>query len=320
MPRWEIARDALYTLVLKARRRYQAVKRRLLRRFFVVLIVRTMQELSADDATHMAAGVAYYTLFSLFPLLLGLIAALSFFLESQRVQTELVGWVSQYLPGSSQFVESNLEAVLRIRGALGVFAAIGLLWSGSAIFGAISRAVNRAWDVHRDRPFYISKPRQLLMALGVGVLFLMSVATSAFIQVTASLASQDLPGWPFLYEAVGRTVLQGSSLGFTVSIFLLIYKFMPNTRTYWRYIWPGAVLAAVLFEVAKNVFILYVNQFAQFEHVYGSLAPVIGLLLWTYISSFILILGAELSSEYERLKRGIERGGLEEPAGEERDK
>ncbi len=320
MSRWQIARAALHGLVLKARRRYQAVQRRLLRRFLVVLVVRTVQELSADDATHMAAGVAYYTLFSLFPLLLGTIAALSFFLESERVQAELVGWVSQYLPGSSQFVESNLEAVLRIRGALGVFAAIGLLWSGSAIFGAISRAVNRAWDVHRDRPFYISKPRQLLMALGVGALFLLSVGTSAFIQITASIASQDLPGWSFLYEAMGRTVLQASSLGFTVSIFLLIYKFMPNTKTYWRYIWPGAVLGAVLFEVAKNVFILYVNRIAQFEHVYGSLAPVIALLLWTYVSSFILILGAELSSEYERLKRGVQRGMLERASYEERSK
>ena len=90
-------------------------------------------------------------------------------------------------------------------------------------------------------------------------------------------------------------------------IFLLIYRFMPNTKTYWRYIWPGAIVAAVLFESAKNLFLTYVDQFANFENVYGSLAPVIALLLWAYVSSFILILGAELSSEYGRLRRGVRR-------------
>ena len=88
-------------------------------------------------------------------------------------------------------------------------------------------------------------------------------------------------------------------------LFLLIYKFMPNTKTYWRYIWPGAIVAAVLFEVTKNVFIIYVNRFANFENVYGSLAPVIAMLLWAYVGSLILILGAEISSEYGRLRRGV---------------
>ena len=99
----------------------------------------------------------------------------------------------------------------------------------------------------------------------------------------------------------------------TVTMFLLVYKFMPNTRTYWRYIWPGAVLAGALFELAKNMFVIYLSKFASFENVYGTLTPVIILLLWTYVSSLILIFGAELSSEYGRLRRGVERGVLLHP-------
>ena len=66
----------------------------------------------------------------------------------------------------------------------------------------------------------------------------------------------------------------------------------------------------MLFELAKNLFIVYLERFARFEHVYGSLAPVVGLLLWAYVSSLILILGAEISAEYGRLRRGVERGVL----------
>jgi len=95
----------------------------------------------------------------------------------------------------------------------------------------------------------------------------------------------------------------------------VIYKFMPNTKTYWRYVWPGAIVGALLFEAAKSMFILYVESFSNFENVYGSLAPVIALLVWVYVSSFILILGAELSSEYGRLKNEVERGTLLHPTG-----
>ena len=95
---------------------------------------------------------------------------------------------------------------------------------------------------------------------------------------------------------------------FSLTIFLLIYKFTPNTRTYWRYIWPGAVLAAVLFEVSKSIFVFYVDNFANYEEVYGSLASVIVLLAWTYFSGLILITGAEFTSEYERMRHGVERG------------
>ena len=284
------------------------------RKFIVRLLLRTAHEMSDDDATHMAAGVAYYALFSLFPLLLGLIAVLSLFLEPQEIQSRLTDFSSDYLPASDQLIDSNLEAVLKVRGALGVFAVVGLLWSGSAIFGAVSRAVNRAWDVHVDRPFFISKPRQLGMALGVGVLFLGSLSIVALVRGTGRLMELDIPGLGPVVDWLAPILLQGSSFMLTVMMFLLVYKFMPNTRTYWQYIWPGAVLAGGMFELAKNMFVIYLSKFASFENVYGTLTPVIILLLWSYVSSLILIFGAELSSEYGRLRRGVERGVLLYPA------
>ena len=304
---------ALHPLVHAIRQRINAARERLNRVFLFVLVGRTFREMSADDATHMAAGVAYYALFSLFPLLLGMIAILSFFQEPQEIQTRITDFAGDYLPGSEELVDSNVDAVLRFRGALGAFAIVGLLWSGSAIFGAVTRAVNRAWDVHVDRPFFISKPRQMAMALGVGILFALSLSAATFARFVGGAADVDLPVVGSLVHGIVVVLLQGSSLLLMVLIFLFVYKFLPNTKTYWRYIWPGAVLAAVLFELAKNLFIIYLSGFASFENVYGSLTPVIVLLLWTYVSSFILILGAEVSSEYGRLRRGVAMGVLLHP-------
>ncbi len=220
----------------RIRDRVQATIERLSRYFLARLIVRTIQEMSADDATHMAAGVAFYVLFSLFPLLLGLTALLSFFIESGDVQSQLTNFATRYLPGSEELIVVNLDALVRLRGAIGIFALLGLLWSGTAVFGALSRAVNRAWDVHRDRPFYIAKPRQFLMALSVGILFLLSVGAATVPRVAARLAESDVAGLSFLYDTVGQLVLQWTSFMLTLSIFLVVYKFMPNTKTYWRYI------------------------------------------------------------------------------------
>ena len=291
-------------------RRFGGVVDRVRRVFVVELAVRTAKELSEDDVTHMAAGVAYYALFSIFPLLLGLIAVMGYFLDAEEAQARVQDMTSGFLPGSEQLVADNISAVIGFRGALGVFSFIGLLWSGSAMFGALNRAVNRAWDIQTDRPIYINKPRQLLMAMSVGVLFAISLSSAAVVRTSEDLKSLDIPVLSLLVHTAGQIALQVISLGLMIVIFLMIYKFMPNTKTYWKYVWPGAVTGALLFELAKNLFIIYLGRWSSYENVYGSIAPVIVLLLWAYVSSLILLLGAEISSEYERLKHNLERGVL----------
>lgn len=297
----------------------QPVRDWVLDRFVVKLMVRTILEMSADDATHMAAGISYYALFSIFPLLLFLVATLGFFMETDEVRAQVLEAFSGYFPGSENIIEQNLNAVIGVSGALGLFGVLGLLWSGSAIFGGVSRSINRAWDVHTDRPFFINKPRQLAMAAGVGLLFLLSLSIVAVSRTTDQLveaeAQRFLPmiGWVAPLGWVAPVVLQISSFMLTTAMFMLMYKYMPNTRTYWQYVWTGAIVAAAFFELAKNVFVIYLSKFANFEHVYGALTPVIVLSLWAYISGLILIFGAELSSEYWRLRQGLERGEIWHP-------
>ncbi len=272
------------------------------------LVYRTAQEMSADDATHMAAGVAYYAMLSLFPLSVGLISLLGLILDSQALEGEFITFFQAYIPGSKELLAANINAEGNIRGFLGVISFLGLFWSASLLFGAITRVVNRAWDIHQDRPFYIDKLRHILMAFSVAPLFLMSVSATASLHI---LATNDVPvigRLEFLDNNVINIITRPLPFVFTLSIFLLIYKFTPNTQTLWRYVWPGALLSAVLFEVSKSIFVFYLENFADYERVYGSLASVVVLLGWTYISSIILIAGAEFSSEYERMRLGVERG------------
>ena len=99
------------------------------------------------------------------------------------------------------------------------------------------------------------------------------------------------------------TTLVSPPLGLlvTFTVFSLIYMFMPNIKTRWRHIWPGALFAAILFETVKNLFIYYLANFTGYELVYGSLASVIILLVWIYLSAYILIIGAEFVSEYSHM-------------------
>ena len=293
-----------------ARYHIRAIMQRVRRRMVIMLIIRTLQEMSDDDATHMAAAISYYALISLFPLILGLIAIASFLIDDANTHEQITEWVTSFLPGSEEFVDQQIQSLLDLRGTIGAFAVVSLLWSGSAVFGGITRSINRAWDVHQDRPLHISKARQLLMALLTGFLFLSSTAITTFLRAYERFATEDFPFAGMFLDTNSVAILQASSFALVFAVFLLLYKYVPNTKTYWEYIWVGALVAAVLFEITKNLFIVYLHSFANFRSLYGALAPVIALMFWAYLSGLILILGAELSSEYGRIRRGIERGVL----------
>lgn len=277
-------------------------------RFLPTLIIRTVKELGDDDATHMAAGVAYYALFSLFPLLLGIIAIIGMASESASTRHRILEWTSESFPGAGDLISDNIVASIEASGSLGAISIIGLIWAGSAIFGAITKAVNRAWDIEEDRPFVKNKIMQLTMAVGVGILFALALASASIAQASGRFGDTEAFLLGHADHVPGLVLFRLLSFIANLAIFLTLYKVIPNTKTHWRYIWPGALAAALLFEGGKYLFVFYLDNFATLSAVYGSIGSVIVLLLWAYVSAFILILGAELSSEYGRMLQGVERG------------
>jgi membrane protein len=257
-----------------------------------------------DQVGDMAASVAYYTLFSLFPLLLGLIAVSSLFLDQVRVERELLNLTSQYIPGAEGLIRENIDEVFRIRGALGLIAVVGLLWSASAVFGGITRVLDRAWNVSEAHPFHLVRLRSIAMVAGVAGLFALSFLSSTALQTAEGLADLDPLGLGGFLASGARAFLQGSSLFGSLAFPALLYRFAPSDRIPWKDVLPAALLAGIVFEIAKNIFLLYLSRFAQLDRVYGSLSLVIALLLWAYISSLILILGAEFGAALGRWRRG----------------
>ena len=278
-----------------------------------VLAWRVCVSMVRDDAAHQAAGVAYYALFSLFPLLLGFLSIMGMVLHSPELQRDFIVFVTNNLPGLEEFVASNVHEIVEFRGILGAAALFGLFWSGTAVFAAISRTVNRVWGVEHRRPFYIAKPLQMGLALLLGILFLLSTAASSFIRI---YINRDLgfPGQGFFMElGLEQLVLYLIPWGISLVIFLFIYWFVPNCKTYWRYIWLGALVAAALFEASKFIFAWYLENVAVYSQLYGSLASVMALLFWAYFSSLIVIMGAVINVEYERLHHPLPSDGSTAP-------
>lgn len=251
-------------------------------------------------AGDMAASIAYYAILSVFPLLLGIIAVLGLFLPEETVQEQVLQFLGQYFPGSTNLIEENVREVIQARGTLGIVGIAGLIWSGSLIFGAVGRVINRAWGINQFRPFWIRKPRDLAMAVSTGLLFFLSIALSIISAILPRL------GLPF-EELLLTMVFRGAAFVLGLAAFSVLYKLMPNTRTHWRHIWPGAALAAVLFELARNGFVFYARNFTNWELVYGSISSVIAFLIWAFFSAYILIIGAEFSAEFGRMRHGITR-------------
>ena len=284
--------------------RLQKVKDRLLKIPAVRLISRTAEKLGDIDATHRAASVAYYAFLSIFPLLLGLIALFGFFLPSVNLQDELLKFVGENIPGATSILKQNIASIIELRGAMGVLSIVILFWGASAMFTAISLAINRAWDIHQyHRSFFIRKGSELGMVFGIGILFLLSLGASAIISILRGVL--NLPATDLIILNIGSRLV---AFLLILTVFLLLYKLIPNTRTYWRYIWPGALLAAVLFEIARTLFVFYLENFANYQLIYGSIASIIILLVWIYYSAFIMILSAEFTFQYGRMRYSVTTG------------
>lgn len=282
----------------RLKNRLKRLKDSLLRIRVIRLAAATIEGAVEHDATQRAAGVAYYSLLSIFPLILGLIAVFGYFLPSVDFQERLLEFVGKNIPSAADILEQNIMNIVTLRGGMGILSIVLLFWSASAMFSAISLAINRAWEVPRYRlPFLLRKIREIGMVFGIGLLFLISLGASGIISVLQRVS--DVPAADMVIVQVGSRLF---AFLLVFLVFLLLYKFIPGTRTHWRYVWPGALLAAFLFEISRTLFILYLENLVNFELVYGSVASIILLLIWIYYSAFIMIVGAEFSYQYGRLR------------------
>lgn len=253
-----------------------------------------------------AAAMAYYTMFSLFPMLLALIATGSFFLEAEQVQQEVVRIVTQAVPISEELILTNVDQVLENRGTIGLVGLVGLLWSGTGVFTNLLSHVNVAW--RRAEPRGMVERR--LLGLGVGLLGIVGVVLMLLLLSTPALnvltyLELENGWWVTLFEgALGTLIASGIPLLVTFVLFFALYRWAPNTDVRMNEAaWPALIVAGI-FEAAKRVFAWYVSSdFVDYRVVYGSLGAVVALLLWIYLAATLLLMGAHVSAAIARNRR-----------------
>ncbi|MBP7633816.1 YihY/virulence factor BrkB family protein [Candidatus Ozemobacteraceae bacterium] len=261
------------------------------------LVVVINQRVTETEALEAAAAIAYYAIFSLFPLLIFLIAIYSSVLQSNELQAQVLSYCDQFLPGSRTIVNENIRQVIELRGTVGLLGMAVLLWSATGVFAGISQNINQAWKGAPARNFLHERFLALVMVAGLICFVVVSlVATAAFnlsLKIASVMGHEFIAGMSF----AGRWFVRLTPFFGIFTLFTLLYRLVPNTRVRWREAIAGGFSAAVCWEITKHVFTWFLgSDWNSYQLVYGSLAAVVALLLWVYICSIIILMGAHLSA------------------------
>ncbi len=241
-----------------------------------------------------AASIAYYTLLSLFPLILGLISVGGYFLTSDEIQLRMNDLIVEVLPVSAEFVTRNIDSLVRIRGAAGITSVVVLMWSASKMVGALSRAINRSLGMKRNFAVYLSPLRYFGLTLVVALLALMTLAIAPAAELLSEL-KLDVLG---IKWNAALDIIASRGVGFLTTGTLVgaMYTLLPYRRLPWRELLPGLLVAIALIETGKTLFVWYVETAANYSAVYGSLSSIIVLLIWLYFSARVVLFGADVIS------------------------
>lgn len=258
-----------------------------------------VKSIGDDELSVRAAALAYYALFSLFPLMLLLVSAAGFILHNPDQQQRLLAQITDMLPTQGQVVGAVIEQVVQARSGVGLIGMIMLLWSASGFFGALEKTINRVFGITETRPIWKSRGLGILMAVLVVPLLLMATASSSLSGAVSTLT--------FLPDVIARLIALGANqivaLLINILVFYLLYRFVPCTRPPTVPTLIGAAVAAVVWATLTFAFAWYLGSgFANYALVYGSIGAVIALTLWLYLTSFIILLGAELADTLHRRK------------------
>jgi membrane protein len=274
------------------------------------LLTQSFGEFGRDNCSHFAAGISYYAVFAIFPLLIFVAGIAGLVLQDEDAQEELIDAILDSVPLDEGDGRADVEeAVNDLAGASsGLIGLIGLLltaWSASSFFGAIRRAINVAYDVDVRRPYVRQKLVDLGLLLSVAPFFLVSIGLSAAIAFARDAAA-DAAGLAWIADRQMAWTTLGMVLSACLSFlaFLVLYWLVPSVTVRPGDAWLGAAVAAVLFELAKAAFSFYLANFGNYDLVFGAIGAVAGFLLWVYFSANILLLGAEIAAEYPRVRRG----------------
>ncbi|HYV81891.1 MAG TPA: YihY/virulence factor BrkB family protein [Pyrinomonadaceae bacterium] len=263
------------------------------------MVGHSLHQFHENDLFTSAAAMSYFGLMALFPALLLMFAISNKLAAGSQLLTHAV----DVYPGSSKFLRDTIEAFSDISIGAVATCVIVVFWAGSWVFAVIERALNRIWGT-TSRTFLHGRALTVGMVGLVGVLLSASVLVTSFLVALREMAGRLSPRQIERYtllESVGSAFWQvlfaAVSYLVTVALFVLVYRFMPKAEVTLRDTLPGAFLAGLLWEIAKYIFALSLHYF-HYDQLYGSVGAVVAVLTWSYVSSLILLFGAQLTSVF----------------------
>jgi membrane protein len=265
------------------------------------MISHAIHQYHENDLFTSAAAMSYFGLMTLFPALLLLLAI------SNRIAAgnEMITHIVQVYPGSGKFLRTTISSLSGISTGVMITCGVVVLWAGSWVFAVVERALNRIWGT-MPRTFLHGRALTLGMIGIVGVLLSVSVFVTSILvalqEIAARLSPRQLENYRLL-SSVGsvfwQIVFALVSLLVTFALFTIVYKFMPNAHVPVRDTLPGALIGSLLWEAAKYVFAWSLNYF-HYDQIYGSVGAVVAVLTWGYVSSLVLLFGAQLTGVFHR--------------------
>jgi len=269
-----------------------------------------------DRAPSMGAAIAYYTVFSLAPVLILIIAIAGLVFGKQAAEGALFNQIAALVGQESA---GAVQALLRSASgtASGIVATLiglgALILAATGVFGEVQAALNVIWKAPPARSggawdLVKKRLRSLALILGIGFLLVLSLALSAALEAFSTHLDRLLPGLPFVLDSLDFLL----SFGMTTVLFAMIFKILPDADVEWQDVWIGAAVTALLFAIGRHFIGLYIGT-SGVSSVYHTAGALVLLLVWIYYSAQILLFGAEFAKANGDRRR-VKRDGRSEAA------
>jgi membrane protein len=267
------------------------------------LAKQTASEWSEDNATRLAAALAFYTVLSIAPLLMLAIAIIGLVFGEDAARGQVASELASVVgPQAGEGIETVIQhANSPSGGTVGSIVSVAvLLFGASGVFGELQSALNTIWEV-KPKPglgikgFLRARLFSFTMVLSVAFLLLVSLVLSAGLSAVGAFFEHKLPGGAGVWSVLNFIV----SFGVITGLFALIFKTVPDVEIPWRDVWMGAALTALLFSIGKLGLGLYLGR-TSVASPYGAAGSIIVLVIWVYYATQILFMGAEFTQVYAR--------------------
>ena len=267
----------------------------------------SFQDWKEDKASRLSASLAYYTIFSLAPMLLIILAVTSIFWSREAVQDQVLSQAESLVGAEGRTFISDLlnTANTPAKGILGtIVGVVTLIFGALGVFNELHNALNTIWEVEEEEDTkggFIEGIKKIIfgrllsfgMILGIGFLLLVSLVISAGLSAMQETVGNAIPLSEILLQLLNLII----SIGVITVLFALIFKFLPDAEIAWRDVWLGAFVTALLFSLGKFLIGLYLGN-STVGSSFGAAGSLVLLLLWIYYSAQILLFGAEFTQVY----------------------